>query len=1225
VISVKGNIEMRIRLFARCGQGVAAKSGADVVKRIYQKLLVRAAIAVLLLANVSISAASAQVSKGSVSGSVTDAQGAAIDGASVIASSKDSNQNFSTTSDNAGLFRLSQLPPGVYRLEITKTGFRKLVFDNVDVGVGADRGIGAVKMEIGEITSAIEVTTALPLLQTTEAQISNSFTSSTLQTFAGILENQGLDNLALTVPGVVNNRDLGFSNTNGTGFAVNGLRGRNNDQQIDGQNNNDNSVGGPGLPLSDAEFVQEYQITTSNFGAEYGRNSGSVVNVITKSGTNVVHGSVYGTESNSVLNALSNTQKAFEGLTKPARFNDTFVGGTIGGPLWRDHVFFFGGLDSQIVSQREVFATGLSTPNIAGIATLDACYPGSASVAALKAHGPYAVGGGNPTPQGDVQIASLTDCSDGVARDLELQGVQRTLPTGSKSYNFPIKLDIQTAKNHFYGRYLYNRSTFFNADSFVAGGAASGYPNNVPALAQDYAFSWARTLTSRMSNEFRATYGRVNVEFGGNSIGNTVPNQGAIDNGLTRIVFSDPSLLPFGPATIAPQGRIVNTYQLQDNWNYFRGRHSLKAGVNFTYQRSPNKFLPSVNGEYRFGAWGPTTTPTSTDPGYGANVPNRIRIASGDPTLDFREKDTFIYFGDDFKVKHNLTLNLGVTWSYYGQPANLFHDKTTKNQTGSDHLWDPALPLSVTTFPSIPAPKNSWGPNVGFAWTPGFVNRLTGNGKTVVRGGYRLAYDPAFYNIYLNISSAAPNVLLNTLTGASATGNPLPADPLGPAVRAELQPFLLTGIFDPRRFNETSITPDFGPQKVHSWSLGVQRDLGGSAVVEVRYVGNHGTRLFQSVNGNPYIAGLAAEFPSLLPSGLTPCSAADAQVTAAVGREHCDLGVVRTRTNSGYSDYNGLQTEFRSTEMWHQLVLKTGYTFSKTTDNASEIFSSGAAGASTAFAQSQVNFTGQEHGLSGLDFRHNWTVSFYEQIPAFRSQQGLLGHILGGWSVSGSYFISSGQPYTPIQGALSCFSNGLSCGGTSSSNPYDGPFNNAFVGADGALRPFLGNSAAPLSSVGIFGADACSNFGATGSEPFCDPALANSLLSLNAINASGTATVVTSKDVRFIANTDQSVALFGTPFGNVGRNTLRDAWSNIGNFSLSKTVKVRENFKVVWHMTMLNVFNHPNFRTVDPALDDAGLTEEGTGFGVPSLTTGGIVSAVGFPGRSIRFGFTLRW
>jgi len=221
-----------------------------------------------------------------------------------------------------------------------------------------------------------------------------------------------------------------------------------------------------------------------------------------------------------------------------------------------------------------------------------------------------------------------------------------------------------------------------------------------------------------------------------------------------------------------------------------------------------------------------------------------------------------------------------------------------------------------------------------------------------VRGVYRLAYDPAFYNIYLNISSAAPNVLLNTLTGASATGNPLPADPLGPAVREELQPFLLTGIFDPRRFNETNITPDFGPQRVHSWSLGVQRDLGGTAVFEVRYVGNHATRLFQTVNGNPYIAGLAALYPSLVPAGLTPCSAADAQVTAAIGRANCDAGVERTRTNTGYSDYNGLQTELRSTQLWRQLALKTNYTFSKTTDNVSEIFGTGAAGGTTAFAQS---------------------------------------------------------------------------------------------------------------------------------------------------------------------------------------------------------------------------------------------------------------------------------
>jgi hypothetical protein len=1160
----------------------------------------------------------AQVANGSISGSLVDPQGAAVPDATVVAVNQETNRDVTTTSDSAGQFRLSLLQPGRYRVEISRQGFRKVVFDNLDVAVGADRGLGTVKMEIGEVSATVEVSSAPPLLENTEAQVTNAYTAQDISTFVGVLENQGLDMVALTVPGVVNNRDLfGFANSNGVTFSVNGLRGRNNDQQLDGQNNNDNSVTGPALTLSDPEFVGEYQIITGNFGAEYGRNSGSVVNIITKSGSNIVHGSVYGTESNSALNALSSNQKAFEGLTKPARFNDEFTGGTIGGPLWVDHVFFFGGFDNEIVSQRQVFSTGASTPTPNGIATMVACYGNTPSLQALQKFGPYAIAGGGPTPV-NPSLVDLANCPG-----VEMGGIQRTLPTGSKSYNFPIKLDIQTAKNHFYGRYLYNRSTFFNADSFVSGSnspAAAGYPNNVPSLAQDYAFSWSRTLSTRMSNEFRATYGRINVQFGGNSIGNTVPGQGGLDQALANVLFNSTSLLPFGPATNAPQGRIVNTYQAQDNWTYLLGRHSLKAGVNFTYQRSPNKFLPNDNGQWRFSSWDT----------FGSDTPNRIRIASGNPVLDFREKDTFIYFGDDFKVKNNLTLNLGITWSYYGQPANLFHDRTVKNQASSTPLWNPALPASVTTFPSIPAPTNSWGPSVGFAWTPSRAGRLTGNGKTVIRGGYRLSYDPPFYNIYLNIASAAPNVLLNTLTGATARANQLQASPLGPANRAQLAPFLLTGVFDPRSFNETSIAPNFGPQKVHEWSLGIQRELRPNAVLEVRYVGNHALDLFQSINGNPEIAGLAANFPSLVPAGDTPCTTPQVvlgpgqTVNPALGRANCALGIVRDRTNTGYSDYNGLQTELRVNNLWHQLTMKAAYTFSKTTDNATEIFASGGGGSTQAFSQSQVNFTGQEHGISGIDIPHNFSVTLTEDLPMFRAQHGLVGHVLGGWVVSGTYFIASGQPYTASQSGLNFGSGGGAFQSTLTS-PYDNPFNAAFVGADGALRPFSGNPAAPASSVGIYAGDACSILGVTGTEAFCNPAIATSLISLNAANATGAATVVTNKDVRFIANTAQSTAVFGTPFGNVGRNTLRDYWTNIGNFALFKNFKIKERTTLTWHMSMQNVFNHPNFASIDPFIDDAGLTSEFTGFANPRVQNGGLINLVGTPGRTIRFGVAFHW
>jgi hypothetical protein len=397
-------------------------------------------------------------------------------------------------------------------------------------------------------------------------------------------------------------------------------------------------------------------------------------------------------------------------------------------------------------------------------------------------------------------------------------------------------------------------------------------------------------------------------------------------------------------------------------------------------------------------------------------------------------------------------------------------------------------------------------------------------------------------------------------------------------------------------------------------------------VFEVRYVGNRGTNLFQTINGNPEIAGLATQFPSLVPAGLTPCPAAQAAVPQAVGRVNCNLGVVRARTNTGYSDYHSVQTELRANQLWHQLTVKGGYTFSKTTDNVTEIFSTGGAGSTTAFAQSQVNYTGQEHGISGLNFPHNFFVLFTESLPFFRSQHGIVGHVLGGWAVSANYFITSGQPYTPVQSGLNFGSGGgASLGQTTS--PYDVGFNGAFVGADGALRPFLGSLAAPANTVGIYAGDACNFFGVTGSEPICtvNPA---SLVSLNGLNQAADIstykpTVVTNKDVRFIANTGQAATAFGTPFGNVGRNVLKDYWTNIGNLGFFKTVKVTERLQVQWHMTMLNVFNHPNFSTIDPFIDNAGLAAEGTGFADPRVQSGGIQSAVGLPGRSIRFGLKI--
>jgi len=759
----------------------------------------------------------------------------------------------------------------------------------------------------------------------------------------------------------------------------------------------------------------------------------------------------------------------------------------------------------------------------------------------------------------------------------------------------------------------------------------------VTALSQAILESWTHNFTSHMVNEARVSFNRLNVDFGGNNIGNTVPTQNNIANAIAQATIQSPGFDNlFGAATNLPQGRIVNTWQAQDNWNYVKGKHQLKAGVSFTYQRSPNTFLPNLDGSFRFADW----------TNFVNNTPNRVNIANGDPTLDFREYDTFIYVGDDWKISQNLTLNLGVTWTYYGQPENLFNSLSTAREsnpataffaatssaftTGSatSQFNGQPIPLSARTTPQIPSIYSSFGPSIGFAYSPQWGGFLTGHGKTVVRGGYRLLYDPPFYNIYLNESTAAPNSFLQTFSGAPANNKGLTtAGPAGPSVRASLSPFLQHGVFDPRQFSETNVTPNFSPDRVDSWSLGLERTITKNSAFEARYVGNRSTNLFQTLDGNPQIGtdrfgtpGLQQLFPNLVPAGLTGCPASQAIVQAAIGRANCNEGVLRTRSNTGFSNYNAIQTEFRANNLFNQLTIRAGYTYSKTLDNVSEIFSTFGGGNTLFTAQNpanQVNGPG-EYSFSGLDIPNVFTVAFTEQIPFFKEQKGAVGHVLGGWAVSANYQLASGQRYTPSQI--------FAASATAAGNFYDTGYFGAFSGLETA-RPFLGNLSAPATAVGIFAGDACSLFGGTAlcAQP------ANQLLSLNAINqtpttaADFTVTPVTNKQVRFITNAATAQSVFGTPFGNSPRNPVNDAITNIANVSVFKRFKITERSSFEFRMSALNAFNHLVFASVDPFIEDAGLTQQGTGFGNNSLSNSFQQTGSNGSNRTIRFGGTFRF
>src|SRR5215470_430492 len=395
----------------------------------------RLGVSVLVLLSVALAScipSVGQVLKGSISGTVVDPQGAVVSGAQVKATQTGTGNVLTTKSDNAGLFRFNLIPAGNYKVEVSAQGFKNVVQNDIIVAAGRDSGLGDVPLSLGGTSETVEVTAATPLIETTQAQVTNTFTGQTLQTFAGVQEAKGLDNLALFVPGVVSVRDQGFSNTNGgLGFSSNGLRGRNNDQEIDGQNNNDNSVGGAGLFVSDTEFVGQYVLVTNNFGPEYGRNSGSVVNIITKSGSNGWHGSVYANENASNLNSMTNFMRRFDTdaqgnpLTKPPRLNDEFGGFTVGGPMVKNKAFFFGGFDQEILSGNNVLSSGNLTPTPAGLAALAACFPSGIqndAVNAVTKFGPFGVKGGNPVVNGTPVTGLVAACPAA-----SFSGVSRTV------------------------------------------------------------------------------------------------------------------------------------------------------------------------------------------------------------------------------------------------------------------------------------------------------------------------------------------------------------------------------------------------------------------------------------------------------------------------------------------------------------------------------------------------------------------------------------------------------------------------------------------------------------------------------------------------------------------------------------------------------------------------------------------------------------------------------
>ena len=1216
-------------------------------------ILVMAAIAVM-----------AQATTGALKGTVTDSNGGIVSGATVTVKNTSLGSTSSATTNAEGTFEANFLQPGDYSVTVEASGFKRAVSTGVQVKIGIINPI-AIVLEPGTVAETVTVTANTEeVVQRDQAQISTTIDSRRIQDLPSNGAGGGIDTLALLAPGVIANR-AGGTNTNGTGLSVNGNRGRSNNFQIDGTDNNDLSVAGPALFVDFQDSIQEFQVITNNFSAQYGRNQGAIINIVTKGGTNTYHGTGFWFhQDNKNLNSLNNIEKR-GGQLEPNQSLYNVFGGTFGGAIpipqfgeggpsvksGKDKLFGFVAWQGI---RNPATSTGFSTslaPLGSELPRLVSTFPGNNVISTIATFSPFAIpgaipnttvagtaiqsalflgafpvgstcttraipaGGSAPAACAGIVYTPFVNPATGApfltggpydvlnfgsaAAPLLFQGAnyQRNQPTAYTEDYFAMRYDIKpSSKDSITLRYLKQTSASQNGLATPA----SGFNGDVPAGSKNMGASWTRQIGNTMVNEFRASYNKINVEFGGGCTTGTpgcIPGPEEIGVALANITFpvalgvtkTTTALATIGPATNLPQGRIGKVWQYADNLSWTKGRHSFLFGGEYKHLTELSPFLPNYNGAYSYNTLARIVN----------NAPVSVAITGGDPLLLFPENDQYYFIQDDFKFRSNLTLNLGLRYEYTGQPLDTLTEQTIARENGPNGFYLKSLPLAIRTVPKTPVDKNNFAPRIGFAYSPKFWKSLLGEDATVIRGGFSIAYDASFYNILLNIQNAAPfsaalNIPSGQLTSQTTSISPLPFNPTGDRVRAQAAAtnVLPLGQLDPRFLSQTKVADDFRSPYSEQWSIGVQHQFGRKHVGEVRYVGTHGVGLFQNINSNFFIGplingvGTAASgvapvtrngvtrtlpgFAALLPAGVAEQRCVNdpgGVVTPVVDESACNrrqfpTAGVTTRSNTAQSIYHSLQSRYNGRFMGDALSVGASYTWSKTIDDASEIFAFTGGDILSPSAQNPFCINRCERGRSGLDRPHAFAANFIYDAPWFREQRGVAGHLLGGWQLNGTYIITSGGVFTPGQ----------------TGNGTIGLGNTYLTAGD---RPFITNPNADRRQVGITALD-LRWLSTSAPIPPAPPAGSTALqptdlilYSLTQFNQTGALVRVTPNDVKYVFNGPGAATLFGTPFGSVGRGIERGPMFNQMNLGLFKNIKVWERLSLQLRGEAFNVLNHP--------------------------------------------------
>jgi carboxypeptidase family protein len=996
------------------------------------------AIALCLLGSFLLPAIS-QAQTASVGGAIRDPTEKVVNGAKVSLLNTQTGIARDVSTNDDGIFWFTNVAPGPYAITVERDGFKAIHIEDLTLSVNQSFTFEA-HLELGPVaTTTVVRASELPPIDLDNAQISNLVDSKRMQELPLLTRDPYI--LVLLSPGVIQSNNPGLN-----GFSVNGASMRDNNFLLDGVDNNDTDVPGAakGLNALNPDSAQEFRVITSNFAPEYGRNDGSIIQVLTRSGSNDYHGDAYWFGRYDALGARDFFNPASTGPKNPYTRND--FGASVGGPIIKDKAFWFLNYEGQrfITTLTNVstvptpqLKTGMFTapdPTTGAPVPIDVSTPSSPdNVLGLPL---------DPTMQ---KILSYFPAPNGPA---VVPGISGTLfyPSTSRlqSDSGTAKVDYNLDKrNSVSVRYSFNQQSDpnFDHEDFLPNslGATSLYLRN-----QNIAVGLTSTLTDTLINEFRFGANRSHQDYAcdGSKIFDSVGQIDSVGTGADYVIpFGQQNgYVGFGCINLGDadaQARYTGTYQTVDYMTLSRGRHLFKWGGEFrdVYSNSYDDFGTRTALDFQGFTYSnivalPATSPLVNDTttenavltllGYvdtqsQTQYFNKNQQRASTDLRGFRQREWAGFVQDTFKFRPNLTFTYGLRYEYFGVPFEV-------NNNLSNLFADPSGSAPFTF--SIVGPGtgrtlynnqyNNLEPRLGIAWDP------FKKGRTSIRAGYGIFHDRIFGNLFGNTRGNPPF----SLTAFNAPDAPLSAVTPPAAITPDDPAVVQNGDFA----YVTLIDPNFKTPYSQNWNLGVQYAITPTLTLEVNYVGVKGTHLFRAVDGNAPQPNLVSQLVAYCSTPNTfGCSSSTLQFSTlwdGAEQEMIPFDAVNNTAfyagggpgaflykSIGTSIYNGMQVNLQQ-QFAHGFQLQFAYTYSHAIDNVNDPLVPGMGNGNLPRNSFDLQ---AERGNSDFDIRHRAVINFIYEPNIGRGRghlnEGFAGRALEGWSLSGIISAQTGHPY----------------------------------------------------------------------------------------------------------------------------------------------------------------------------------------------------------------------